>query len=114
VCHIRWTAEDAELRFKGGGGFGEARPFYRTISGVRLYWELEEPKGPRGSILALNAGVGGWVDEDEVKVPRFNFREQREEVQRLRDTTPDVISTHADATQPVVGTNADAIPRDVC
>ena len=24
----------------------EARPFYRTISGVRLCWELEEPKGP--------------------------------------------------------------------
>jgi len=27
----------------------EAWPFYRTISGVRLYWELEEPKGPKGS-----------------------------------------------------------------
>jgi len=25
----------------------EAWPFYRTISGVRLYWELEEPKGPK-------------------------------------------------------------------
>ena len=24
-----------------------AWPFYRTISGVRLYWELEEPKGPK-------------------------------------------------------------------
>jgi len=24
----------------------EAWPFYRTISGVRLYWVLEEPKGP--------------------------------------------------------------------
>jgi hypothetical protein len=24
----------------------EARSFYRTISGVRLCWELEEPKGP--------------------------------------------------------------------
>jgi len=24
----------------------EAWPFYTTISGVRLYWELEEPKGP--------------------------------------------------------------------
>jgi len=23
-------------------------PFYRTISGVRLYWVLEEPKGPKG------------------------------------------------------------------
>ena len=27
----------------------EAWPFYRTISGVRLCWELEEPKGPKGS-----------------------------------------------------------------
>jgi len=26
----------------------EAWPFYRTISGVRLSWELEEPKGPKG------------------------------------------------------------------
>jgi len=34
------------------GGFvvirKEAWPFYRTISGVRLCWELEEPKGPNG------------------------------------------------------------------
>ena len=27
----------------------EAWPFYRTISGVRLCWELEEPKGSKGS-----------------------------------------------------------------
>jgi len=27
----------------------EAWPFYRTTSGVRLCWELEEPKGPKGS-----------------------------------------------------------------
>ena len=26
----------------------EAWPFYRTSSGVRLCWELEEPKGPNG------------------------------------------------------------------
>ena len=26
----------------------EAWSFYRTISGVRLCWELEEPKGPKG------------------------------------------------------------------
>ena len=26
----------------------EAWPFYRTSSGVRLCWELEEPKGPEG------------------------------------------------------------------
>ena len=26
----------------------EACSFYRTISGVRLCWDLEEPKGPKG------------------------------------------------------------------
>ena len=26
----------------------EAWPLYRTISGVRLCWKLEEPKGPKG------------------------------------------------------------------
>ena len=26
----------------------EAWPFYRTISGVRQCWELEQPKGPKG------------------------------------------------------------------
>ena len=35
------------------GGFdvirNDAWPFYRTISGVCLCWELEEPKGPQGS-----------------------------------------------------------------
>ena len=25
----------------------EAWPFYRTVSGVRLCWELEEPDGPK-------------------------------------------------------------------
>ena len=29
----------------------QAWPFYRTISGVRLCWELEEPTGPEGSML---------------------------------------------------------------
>ena len=28
----------------------EAWPFYRKISGVRLYWVLAEPKGPNGPI----------------------------------------------------------------
>jgi hypothetical protein len=27
----------------------EAWSFHRTISGVLLYWRLEEPKGPKGS-----------------------------------------------------------------
>jgi len=28
----------------------EAWPFYRTITGVRLCWELEEPKEPLGPL----------------------------------------------------------------
>ena len=32
---------------KGPKGRKEAWPFYRTISGIRLCWELEEPKGPK-------------------------------------------------------------------
>ena len=31
----------------------EAWPFYRTSSGVRLCWELEEPKGPNGYLLVV-------------------------------------------------------------
>jgi hypothetical protein len=31
----------------------QAPPFYRTRSGVRLCWELEEPQGPQGSQLCL-------------------------------------------------------------
>ena len=36
----------------------EAWPFYRTISGVRLYWVLEEPKGPKGRKGEVFAFVG--------------------------------------------------------
>ena len=35
----------------------EAWPFYRTISGVRLCWELEEPKGPKGAGLHQEDGA---------------------------------------------------------
>ena len=31
----------------------EAWSFCRTISGVRLCWELEEPKGPKGFLQTL-------------------------------------------------------------
>ena len=33
----------------------EAWPFYRTISGVRLCWELEQPKGPPVILGVLRA-----------------------------------------------------------
>ena len=41
----------------------EAWPFYRTISGVRLCWELEEPKGSRA--LDDQEVGGGEGDADE-------------------------------------------------
>ena len=31
----------------------EAWSFYRTISGVRLHWVVEEPTGPKGTARAL-------------------------------------------------------------
>ena len=37
----------------------EAWPFYRTISGVRLCWELEVPKGPKGF---QKAEIQGCID----------------------------------------------------
>ena len=36
----------------------EACPFSRTISGVRLCWELEEPKGSKG-FVGRKVGGGG-------------------------------------------------------
>jgi len=42
-------------------GYPEAWPFYRTSSGVRLCWELEEPKGPKGfKIGRCRAPRDGW------------------------------------------------------
>ena len=35
----------------------ETWPFYRTSSGVRLCWELEQPKGPKG-LSKKGRGVG--------------------------------------------------------
>ena len=37
----------------------EAWSFYRTISGVRLSWELEEPKGPRARPARASGTLGG-------------------------------------------------------
>ena len=34
----------------------EAWPFYRTIPGVRLCWELEESTGPEGRIMRKASG----------------------------------------------------------
>ena len=43
----------------------EAWPFYRTSSGVRLCWELEEPKGPKGPASTL----GGPFNEERLNLP---------------------------------------------
>ena len=40
---------DAEARRGSAVIRKEAWSFYRTSSGVRLCWELQEPKGPKGS-----------------------------------------------------------------
>jgi len=69
MAHIRQSRPDSSLGFQvkvlkpflNGSLFArermrkrvdvirkEAWPFYRTISGVRLCWELEEPNGPIG------------------------------------------------------------------
>ena len=40
----------------------EAWPFYGTISGVRLCWELEKPSGPEGHrILKMIVSYGIWA-----------------------------------------------------
>ena len=52
----------------------EAWPFYRTSSGVRLCWELEEPKGPKGcredeGHLAAHVGGDEMVDPEGQHYP---------------------------------------------
>ena len=44
-------AGSAAIFCTGGPGViqKEAWPFYKTIPGVRVCWELEEPEGPKGS-----------------------------------------------------------------
>ena len=47
----------------------EAWSFYRTISGVRLCWELEEPNGPKASV---SGSLGRLVGAAQVP-PRVQF-----------------------------------------
>ena len=49
----------------------EAWPFYRTISSVRLCWELEEPKGPKGT-LEKWVQIRSGADPGAV-IPLFSF-----------------------------------------
>ena len=45
---VVWTHLATRLRGPARVQDKEAWPFYRTSSGVRLCWELEEPEGPKG------------------------------------------------------------------
>ena len=53
----------------------EAWPFYRTISGARLCWELEKPKGPKGRTLRnatnmLTPALQGYLAHEKQGLPR--------------------------------------------
>ena len=60
ACRLRRTGGPNVIR-------KEAWPVYRTISGVRLFWELEGSKGPQGrrsrpaTLFASSNAVGGGV-----------------------------------------------------
>ena len=41
----------------------EAWPFYRTSSGVRLWWESKEPKGPKQDEMIQRTVLTPWVFE---------------------------------------------------
>jgi len=51
----------------------DAWPFYRTISGVRLYWVLEEPKGPKGP-------------QESVKKTQGSVRQPQDSVRKTQDS----------------------------
>ena len=62
--HTNAHLQDPGLKFCTGGPDviqKQAWPFYRTISGARLCWELEESKGPKRLKLgapAFSSGAG--------------------------------------------------------
>ena len=53
----------------------EAWPFYITSSGLRLCWELEEPKGPKGAQgeAASVRALSGWVGRKLAPSSALNF-----------------------------------------
>ena len=51
-----WGGACSGTAWRRKEAFVEAWPFYRTSSGVRLCWELEEPKGPKGRYICVNRG----------------------------------------------------------
>jgi hypothetical protein len=75
--HYTWTAEVDHK---------EAWPFYRTISGVRLCWELEELKGPKGCIVRVDTPGAVLVIPEQV-FPQGKARVCSTEVQEYRGTS---------------------------
>ena len=80
------SAEEARAKMPSSK---EAWPFYKAISGVRLCWELEEPKGPQGQGHRSKVGsklflpgrrhavtlhVSTWVVGSGYRVSGFGFR----------------------------------------
>ena len=63
----RWRSGELDVIRK------EAWPFYRTISGVRLYWVLEEPRGPRGHTLLRMRIPGRMAWESVAHIQSFLF-----------------------------------------
>ena len=67
VYFARVTPRTIDLADTGGSDVipKEAWPFYRASSGVRLCWELEEAKGPKGP-MSLNKRFA-------LRAPRLSF-----------------------------------------
>ena len=61
----------------------EACPFYRTISGVRLYWVLEEPKGPKGS-LSLWQKPEPTLSKEHRKAAKSRLKELEKELKAAK------------------------------
>ena len=53
----------------------EAWPFYRTSSGVRLCWELEEPKGPKRGANLTSSGVRLCWELEEPEGPKKDLKD---------------------------------------
>ena len=68
----------------------EAWSFYRTISGVRLCWELEEPKGPK-DISLTHPFVGNAVNRKQWGTYQGKGLCQRAQMKRLKHAESDHI-----------------------
>jgi len=82
----------------------EAWPFYRTISGVCLWWELEEPKGPKGLPHLRNATSRKIFETCFEKVPSLFCSDMGSPFSKvLRDRIEKRMKGHTD--EPAAGTS---------